>query len=163
MRLQKATLFGLYSILELARDPERQLSATDIATIYNISANHLAKVLRDLGRAGLVVSVRGAGGGYRFSGNARRTTLLDIIDIFEDIGATGNAGGNAGPPAEGEATDIGAALLRVQGEIDDIARATFGSITIATLLRTMQWYGAGTGAGDAARAGGVRTPHTSVK
>lgn len=143
MRLQKATLFGLYSILELARDPERQLSATDIAAIYDISANHLAKVLRDLGRAGLVVSVRGAGGGYRFAGNARRTTLLDVINIFEDIGATGNSGGNAGPPAEGEDTDIGAALLQVQGEIDDIARATFGSITIATLLRTMQWYGAG--------------------
>lgn len=101
MRLQKATLFGLYSILELARDPERQLSATDIAAIYDISANHLAKVLRDLGRAGLVVSVRGAGGGYRFAGNARRTTLLDVINIFEDIGATGNSGGNAGPPAEG--------------------------------------------------------------
>ena len=73
MRLQKATLFGLYSILELARDPMRQLSATDIAGIYGISANHLAKVLRDLGRAGLVASVRGAGGGYRFAGNARRT------------------------------------------------------------------------------------------
>jgi len=137
MKLQKATLFGLYSILELARDPGRQLSATDIATIYGISANHLAKVLRDLGRAGLVVSIRGAGGGYRFTGNARRTTLLDVINIFEDIGAN-----VAVPLAEGEETDIGAALFKVQGEIDDIARATFGSITIATLLRTMQWYGA---------------------
>ena len=144
MRLQKATLFGLYSILELARDPMRQLSATDIAGIYGISANHLAKVLRDLGRAGLVASVRGAGGGYRFAGNARRTTLLDVINIFEDI----SAGGNSGASGEGEATDIGAALLHVQGEIDDIARATFGSITIATLLRTLKWYGAGAGAPD---------------
>ena len=54
MKLQKSTQFGLYAILELARDPERQLSATDIAKIYSISSNHLAKVLRDLGRAGLV-------------------------------------------------------------------------------------------------------------
>ena len=77
MKLQKATLFGLYSVLELARDPSRQLSATDIAERYGISANHLAKVLRDLGRAGLVEAARGAGGGYRFIGNARRTTLLD--------------------------------------------------------------------------------------
>ena len=73
MKLQKATMFGLYAVLELARDPDRQLSATDIADIYGISNHHLAKVLRDLGRAGLLDSVRGVGGGYRFSANARRT------------------------------------------------------------------------------------------
>ncbi|MBX6370252.1 MAG: Rrf2 family transcriptional regulator, partial [Rhodospirillales bacterium] len=65
MRLQKATRFGLYAVLELALDPTRQLSAAEIAAKYGISSNHLAKVLRDLGRAGLVDSVRGAGGGYR--------------------------------------------------------------------------------------------------
>lgn len=134
MRLQKATRYGLYSVLELARDPGRQLSATDIADIYGISANHLAKVLRDLGRAGLVDSVRGAGGGYRFSGNAKRTTLMDIINLFEDIGS--DASSAADP---GDDTDIGQSLLLVLGEIDDIARATFGSITIDTLLKTMRW------------------------
>ena len=133
MKLQKATLFGLYSVLELARDPSRQLSATDIAERYGISANHLAKVLRDLGRAGLVEAARGAGGGYRFIGNARRTTLLDIVRVFEDFGeekAPGEPGGD---------TDIGAALDLVLSEIDDIARATLGSVTLNTLLKTMQW------------------------
>ena len=134
MRLQKATRYGLYSVLELAQDPGRQLSATDIAEIYGISANHLAKVLRDLGRAGLVDSVRGAGGGYRFSGNAKRTTLMDIINLFEDIGS--DASSAADP---GDDTDIGQSLLLVLGGIDDIARATFGSITIDTLLKTMRW------------------------
>lgn len=133
MKLQKATLFGLYSVLELARDPSRQLSATDIAERYGISANHLAKVLRDLGRAGLVEAARGAGGGYRFIGNARRTTLLDVVRVFEDFGeekASGEPGGD---------TDIGAALDLVLSEIDDIARATLGSVTLNTLLKTMQW------------------------
>ena len=133
MKLQKATLLGLYSVLELARDPTRQLSATDIAERYGISANHLAKVLRDLGRAGLVEAARGAGGGYRFIGNARRTTLLDVVRVFEDFGeekASGEPGGD---------TDIGAALDLVLSEIDDIARATLGSVTLNTLLKTMQW------------------------
>ena len=49
MKLQKASRYGLYAVLELARDPGRQLSAADIAGIYDISTNHLAKVLRDLG------------------------------------------------------------------------------------------------------------------
>ncbi len=69
MRLHKATWCALYAVLELARDRERQVSAAEIAERYGISANHLAKVLRGLGRAGLVESVRGAGGGYRFAGN----------------------------------------------------------------------------------------------
>ena len=60
MKLQKATQYGLFAVIELARDPSRQLSAIDIADKYSISSNHLAKVLRDLGRAGLVDSVRGA-------------------------------------------------------------------------------------------------------
>ena len=135
MRLQKATQYGLYAILELARDPARQLSATDIAGMYGISANHLAKVLRDLGRAGLVDSVRGAGGGYKFSGNARRTTLMDVINIFEDISS--NSPNTREPGAE---TDIGHGLLMVLSEIDDIARATFGSITINTLLKNLDLY-----------------------
>ena len=92
MRLQKSTQFGLYAVLELARNPGRQLSALEIANLYGISSHHLAKVLRDLGRAGLVDAVRGAGGGYTFSGNARRTTLMDIINIFEDIGSDETVG-----------------------------------------------------------------------
>ena len=134
MRLQKSTQFGLYAVLELARNPERQLSALDIANLYGISSHHLAKVLRDLGRAGLVDAVRGAGGGYTFSGNARRTTLMDIINIFEDIDSDKTVG-----RVQGGYEGVHPALQLVLGEIDDIAKATFGSITIETLLKTMGW------------------------
>ncbi len=134
MKLQKATLFALISVLELARDPKRQISATEIAELYGISANHLAKVLRDLGRAGLVESVRGVGGGYRFSGNAKRVSLYDVITIFGDMGT----GGGGGAAAAGD-TDIGQALGQVMNEVDEIAVATMKSITLATLLKTMRW------------------------
>jgi Rrf2 family protein len=89
-----------------------------------------------LGRAGLVRSVRGAGGGYQFSGNARRVTLLDVIQLFEHLGA------EDGDEAPGQATDEGRALGRVLGEIDDIARATLGSITIATMRKLADQRGA---------------------
>lgn len=132
MRLQKASRCALFAVLELASEPERQLSATDIADKYGISANHLAKVLRDLGRAGVVESVRGAGGGYRFRGNARRTTLFDLIDLFEDVGHD-----DAGRQDAGDDTRIGRALALVLSEIDDITRATLKSVTLATLLKAM--------------------------
>ena len=134
MKLQKATLFALFSVLELARDPKRQISATEIAETYGVSANHLAKVLRDLGRAGLVEAARGVGGGYRFSGNANRVSLYDVITLFGDMGT--NQGGGGGPLDD---TDIGRALGSAMNEVDDIAVATMKSITLATLLKTMRW------------------------
>ena len=85
MRLQKGTSLALYSVLEFAANPGRQLSAAEIAEKYGASTHHLAKVLRELGRAGLVESARGVGGGYRFSGNAKRLTMMDVIELFEDI------------------------------------------------------------------------------
>lgn len=140
MKLQKATQFALYSVLELALDPARQLSAGEIAGKYGISNNHLAKVLRDLARAGLVESTRGVGGGYRFSGNAKRTTLLDVIELFEDIAAHGTDGGD-----RGARTDVGRSLHPVLNEIEQIARATLDSITIETLVNQIR-RGAGQGA-----------------
>ncbi|MFC4234568.1 Rrf2 family transcriptional regulator [Thalassospira xianhensis] len=131
MSLQKATLFALYAVLELAEDTDRQLSASEIAERYNISTNHLAKVLRDLGRAGLVESVRGAGGGYRFCGNAKRTTLLDVVRLFEEVGA----GPTSGIVQE---TNAGVALSLVMDEIEEITHATLLSISIETMLKLMR-------------------------
>ena len=132
MRLQKNTSLALYSVIEFAADPARHVSAAEIAARYGVSAHHLAKVLSDLARAGIVESVRGAGGGYRFTGNARRLTLLDVIRLFEDFEPAGVR------RETGEATPVGMALRLVQSEIDEIAKATFGSITLATMLRLVE-------------------------
>jgi Rrf2 family protein len=127
MKLQISSRLAVFALLELAAHPERQYSVAEIGKKYRISSHHLAKVMHILGRAGLARSLRGAGGGYQFSGNVRRTTLLDIIELFEDLGSA-----EVDP---GESTDEGRALREVLGEIDDIARATLGSITIATMLK----------------------------
>ncbi|MBI5120250.1 MAG: Rrf2 family transcriptional regulator [Rhodospirillales bacterium] len=130
MRLQKATRCALYAVLELASDPKRQLSANEIAEKYDISTNHLAKVLRSLGREGLVEAVRGAGGGYRFSGNVKRTTLLDVIRLFETVETV-----SSGEREPGDDTPEGLALTQVIEEIEAIERATFHSITLDTMMK----------------------------
>lgn len=130
MRLQTATRIAIFAVLELAAEPERQLSAAEIASRFGISVNHLAKVLRTLGRAGLVEALRGVGGGYRFRGNAKRVTLLDVILLFEPVGPASD-----GSREPGQDTADGRALRRVLNEIDDIARATLSSISLATMLK----------------------------
>ena len=133
MKLQKNTRLALYSVLEFAIDPTRHVSAAEIAAKYGVSPHHLAKVLSELARAGVVASVRGVGGGYRFAGNARRLTLMDVITLFEELGTPD---GDRREP--GEATPVGKALASVLFEIDEIAKATMSSITLATMLRLVE-------------------------
>lgn len=130
MRLQTASRIAVFAMLDLAARPGSPIPAAGIAERYGISVNHLAKVLRTLSRAGLVEAERGAGGGYRFSGNPRRVTLLEVILLFETVGPERDPAREAG--AE---TAEGRALRGVLHEIDDIARATLSSITVATMLK----------------------------
>jgi Rrf2 family protein len=130
MKLQRNSLLALYSLVEFASDPMRHISAAEIAQKYQVSPHHLAKVLAELARAGIVQSVRGVGGGYRFAANARRLTLLDVISRFEDLGG--------GTTERDGRTAADRALSTVLGEIDEIAKATLQSITLATLLRLTQ-------------------------
>jgi Rrf2 family protein len=155
MKLQKNTRLALYSVLEFAIDPTRHVSAAGIATKYGVSPHHLAKVLSELARAGVVESVRGVGGGYRFAGNARRLTLMDVIRLFEELG-----GGDGDRREPGEATPVGQALASVLSEIDEIAKATMSSITIATMLRLLKRQQRGpatSGATQAAASGEPRS------
>lgn len=135
MNLKVSSRLAIFALIELATDPDRQVSVSEIGEKYNVSAHHLAKVMHTLGRAGLVRSIRGVGGGYSFSGNAKRTTLLDIINLFE-VPSSGDETlekvGNLDPAQW--------ALNQVLLEVDDIARATLGSITISTMLKQMDRF-----------------------
>jgi Rrf2 family protein len=131
MKLQKASRYALYAVLHLASEPERQFSTAEIADSYGISIHHLAKVMRTLVRSGLIESVRGVGGGYRFAGNLRRTTLWDVIHEFESLESDIET-----PDAlDGNAAIVISGLDSVMSEIDGLNQATLDSITLKTLLR----------------------------
>jgi Rrf2 family protein len=130
MKIHKASLFALYAVLELASDPERQLSATDIADQYGISTHHLAKILRTLVRSKMVQAVRGAGGGYRFTGVVNRTTLLDVIQLFETLESDLDTTGQEGLGGEAVIEE----LQSITREIDDLTKAVLDTITLETAL-----------------------------
>ena len=131
MKLTKASMFALMAVLELASDPQRQLSTGEIAAKYGISTHHLAKIMRDLVHNGMVTAVRGVGGGYRFSGNAQRTTLLEIIQLFESLEA------EAVLPQSGQLNEpVIRELQRIVNEIDDLTKAVLDTITLDTALKS---------------------------
>ena len=130
--MQKSSRLAILALIELAANPDRQISTAEIGDKYRVSAHHLAKVLLTLGRAGLVQSIRGVGGGYSFTGNARRVTLYDIISLFEDT----QVKCRLADPADANPEEW--ALFDVTKEINDIANATYGSITLATMLMQIE-------------------------
>jgi len=148
LKLNKGSLFALFAVLELAGNADRQLSTTDIAGKYGISTHRLAKVMRNLVHSGLVQAVRGVGGGYRFAGNVSRTTLLDVIQIFETLESEldmPNHGNSAGEP-------IVAELRSITEEIDDLTKAILDTITLETALNSTRLRRE---AATAGRSGGV--------
>ncbi|AJE03552.1 RrF2 family transcriptional regulator [Geobacter pickeringii] len=130
MRLNKASLFALFAVLELASDPERQLSTGEIASKYDVSPHHLAKIMRDLVHEGLVQAVRGVGGGYRFSGNVQRTTLLDVIQMFENLESELDV-----PNASKSDVPILEELKSISSEINELTKAVLDTITLETALK----------------------------
>ena len=139
MRLQVSTRLAIFAVLDLTAREGQQLSVAEIGAKYGVSNHHLAKVMHVMGRAGLVRSIRGVGGGYQFVGNARRTTLLDLVQLFEDLSPAEQGA------AVGEATREEQTLSGILREIDDIARATLGSITIATMRKLVDARASGEG------------------
>ena len=130
MKLQKASRYALYAVLHLASEPDKQHSTAELAEEYEISIHHLAKVMRTLVRSGLIESVRGVGGGYRFAGNIRRSTLWDVIHEFESLESDIDTPNNL----SGTAEIVISGLDSVNNEIDGLIRSTLDSITLKTLL-----------------------------
>ena len=121
MRLQISTRLAIFAVLELTAREGRQLSVAEIGEKYGVSSHHLAKVMHVMGRAGLVRAVRGAGGGYQFAGNARRTTLLDVAQLFEELSSVEDRGAG---PADLIASLIDATTSYFASPKDDAANAS---------------------------------------
>ena len=128
MKLQQATRYAIWAVIELASRPDEQVPAQELARTYRISQNHLVRILHALAKANIVSSARGPGGGFSFCGNAKRLTLYDIICLFE----------SGWPNEEGQNLQTGNALAnelgRVLHEVDRITSATLRSVTVHTII-----------------------------
>lgn len=67
MRLTDRTDYAFRVLMYLAVKGDSLATIREVAGRYGISYSHLAKVARELGRAGYVETVRGRGGGLRLA------------------------------------------------------------------------------------------------
>lgn len=67
MRLTTFTDYSLRVLMYLATDPDRRATIAEIAAAFDVSENHLMKVVHYLGKAGWLRNVRGRGGGLELA------------------------------------------------------------------------------------------------
>ena len=83
MRLTMFTDFALRALMRLAGEPDRSFSTGEIAEEFDISRNHLAKVVRDLAERGFITTQRGVGGGFALARPPQAITLGEIVRALE--------------------------------------------------------------------------------
>ena len=83
MQLTKKSSYGLIAILELAgASEESPTPASAIAERFSLSASFIEKILRELRRAGLVVSTQGRSGGYSLARDPSRISLRQVLEAL---------------------------------------------------------------------------------
>ena len=126
MRLTRYTDYSLRVLIHLALHDERLCSIGEIARSYDVSHNHLMKVVNALAHAGFVETVRGRTGGMRLARPAAEISVGEVVRHTEEGFQLADCSGCALSPACG--------LTGVLAQGMQAMLAVFDSYTIADLL-----------------------------
>lgn len=131
LRMGKLTDYGMVVMTYLGRQPQRMVSAAEVAAGVNLSVPTVSKVLKLLAGAGLLTSHRGVKGGYYLARAPEHTTLAEIITALEGPIAITECSTNTGE-CEQES------ICSIRSNWQKINRVVFEAlqeVTLATLVR----------------------------
>lgn len=83
MQLTTFTDYSLRAMMFMAQHNDRLCNVKEIAEFYDISRNHLVKVVHRLSQLGYVVTQKGKGGGIRLAAHAQGLKLGDLVTQLE--------------------------------------------------------------------------------
>lgn len=84
MKLSSRSRYGLKALYILAENYPDRVSATALERGINVSSKYIEKIMRELGKAGLVAAERGASGGYALSRPPSQVRVGDIVRTLEE-------------------------------------------------------------------------------
>src|SRR3984893_18246576 len=117
LRMGKMTDYATVVLASLAQEPTVHRAATELADRTRLSRPTVSKVLKGLQRAGMVISSRGAQGGYRLARGPEQITAAQILDIFEGPIAITECSGASSHCGIERQCRVGAAWQRVNAAI----------------------------------------------
>jgi len=83
MQITRYTDYALRVLIYLAMSPNRQANITEIADFFNISRNHLVKVVHQLGGKGFIKTTRGKGGGISLQHPPEMISIGEVVRSME--------------------------------------------------------------------------------
>jgi FeS assembly SUF system regulator len=83
LRISRLTDYATVLLAALAEEPQRVQTAASLAEHTHIAAPTVSKLLKQLQRAGLVISTRGLHGGYQLARPATQISAAAILDALE--------------------------------------------------------------------------------
>ena len=84
MKISTKGKYGLRAMIDLAQYSEQEaVSISSIAQRQKISESYLEQLVAKLKKAGLVISIRGAAGGYRLARPAAGLSVGDVLRALE--------------------------------------------------------------------------------
>lgn len=127
MKLTAFTDYSLRVLIYVAAHGEGRATIGDVAQAFDISANHLTKVVHFLGKRGFLANVRGRGGGLALAMPASAINVAAVVREAE---------GTMVPAECFDATSGGCALVsvcRLRGALNDAVQAFYAVLAQYTL------------------------------
>lgn len=94
MKLTAFTDYSLRLLMYVAVNDDRLVSIREVSEVFELSRNHLMKIVHELGKGGYLKTVRGKNGGFRLGMLAQDINLgqliryteddLDVVECFDD-------------------------------------------------------------------------------
>ncbi|MEH6835994.1 MULTISPECIES: RrF2 family transcriptional regulator [Falsihalocynthiibacter] len=136
MRLTSFTDYGLRMLMRMASAPERAFSTAELADEFELSRNHLTKIMQRLAAGGIVTTRRGSGGGATLARAATDIRLGELVRLLEDGQPLVECFGASG----GDCTIDGRCRLKAKlrsaerAFLADLDRETLADIALAPLV-----------------------------
>lgn len=132
MRLTSFTDYSLRVLIYLGTDPSRRATISEVAAAFDVSENHLMKVVHFLGQQGWLTNVRGKGGGMELALAPKDIGVGKVVRIAEagDLPA-------ACFSSEPDTCPI-ARICRLRGVLNDAVNAFYAVLDEYTLEDLVQ-------------------------
>jgi Rrf2 family protein len=84
MELTKAGDYGIFGVIYLAKQPKgKVVSLSEVAEAEDLPEKFLAKIFQSLTRSGLIISHRGAKGGFSLARPADQITVKELLESIQ--------------------------------------------------------------------------------
>jgi Rrf2 family transcriptional regulator, nitric oxide-sensitive transcriptional repressor len=134
MKLTTFTDYSLRVLIYLAAQPKQRATIATIAASFDVSENHLTKVVHFLGKSGWLANVRGKGGGLELAMPPEMICIGEVVRQTEGDSVPAECFGEGGECAI-------AGICRLSGVLAEAVRAFYGALdryTLADLVHNRQ-------------------------